>query len=551
MQRAVSGGLRNARPPRAMEKAKAYIKSELAGARPDQPDPPPPAPPEPPLPLQADPLQPPFYNNAQHNNITNPTNATNATNASKDNVTNNAKTQNEEAREYVNNAGKDGYSGVIKPPPDNNRYQDYSKVQQTHETDNARRESYVIKSVDHYSSIKSEVKGSDLKPEQEVVADLSRTEYLGVKKASELIVDRRDYVKSPGGRTEYLGVKSSDGSDSRSGYPKQDYVLLKSEAEIMDPRRAEYLGVKQQVELVDQRRAEYLGVKPQQELMDQRREYGNMVKQPGEVDQRREYHRVKQEAADPRKAEYLGVKQDLTDPRRVDYSTHKQQGSKPDALDGRNYGVKSEALAYKQQSELLDQSRNYGLKPGDMDPRRDYSSVKHHQVDQVIDARTRDYSKQQQTELDPRRDYSKQSEAVDPRRDYSKQPVDGIDPRRDYSKQVEVHDQRREYKQQDRSNVCFICGSRGHSEQWAVVARPEQAPPGEPHYPFLEGHTPPAGYRGGAGPARLVCRLCRALLRQQWDCYEREGRPHAQRLYWLKRVDGKSFTGEMFILIKS
>lgn len=544
MQRAVSGGLRSARPPRAMEKAKAYIKSELAGARPDQPDPPPPAPPEPPLSLSLQADHTPFHNSTQHNNTTNASKDANALP-----FTNNSKTQNEEARDYVNNAGKDGYSGVIKPPPDNNRYQDYSKVQQSHETDIARRESYVIKSVDHYSSIKSEVKGSDLKPEQDVVADLSRTEYLGVKKASELIVDRRDYVKSPGGRTEYLGVKSSDGSDSRSGYPKQEYVVLKSEADLMDPRRAEYLGVTQQAEIVDQRRAEYLGVKPQQELMDQRREYGNMVKQSSELDQRREYLRVKQEASDPRKAEYLGVKQDLTDPRRVDYSTHKQQGTKPEALDGRNYSVKPEGLTYKQQSELIDQSRNYGLKPGDIDPRRDYSGVKHHQVEQVIDARTRDYSKQQ-TELDPRRDYSKQSEVIDPRRDYSKQPVDGMDPRRDYSKQAEVLDQRREYKQ-DRSNVCFICGSRGHSEQWAVVARPEQAPPGEPHYPFLEGHAPPAGYRGGAGPARLVCRLCRALLRQQWDCYEREGRPHAQRLYWLKRVDGKSFTGEMFVCIRS
>lgn len=93
-------------------------------------------------------------------------------------------------------------------------------------------------------------------------------------------------------------------------------------------------------------------------------------------------------------------------------------------------------------------------------------------------------------------------------------------------------------QKQDKS-VCFVCGAIGHGE-WPVYARPEHAPPGEPHYPFLEQHTPPAGWQGGT---RRCCRVCRTLLKQQWDTYERESRPHAQRMYWLKRIDGKPFTG--------
>lgn len=46
-------------------------------------------------------------------------------------------------------------------------------------------------------------------------------------------------------------------------------------------------------------------------------------------------------------------------------------------------------------------------------------------------------------------------------------------------------------------NVCFVCGSSGHPETyWLRVQSPSTGQSdGTPHFPFLEMHEPPQGYR--------------------------------------------------------
>lgn len=96
------------------------------------------------------------------------------------------------------------------------------------------------------------------------------------------------------------------------------------------------------------------------------------------------------------------------------------------------------------------------------------------------------------------------------------------------------------------ARICFVCGAVGHSEQhWLRVKPSPGGAPNEPYFPFLESHEPPSGYRGEGARSGAVkaCNLCYILLLQQWESYEREARPHSQRIYWLKRCDGGSFTG--------
>ncbi|XP_044735666.1 uncharacterized protein LOC123297892 isoform X2 [Chrysoperla carnea] len=104
-------------------------------------------------------------------------------------------------------------------------------------------------------------------------------------------------------------------------------------------------------------------------------------------------------------------------------------------------------------------------------------------------------------------------------------------------------------------NVCFVCGNKGHSEQYLLAVKPSQTNVNEPYFPFLESHEPPSGYvpikssetpeEGEKTENSVVtsCNLCYSLLMQQWENYERDGRPHCQRLYWLKRVDNGPYTG--------
>ena len=94
--------------------------------------------------------------------------------------------------------------------------------------------------------------------------------------------------------------------------------------------------------------------------------------------------------------------------------------------------------------------------------------------------------------------------------------------------------------------ICFVCGTLCHNEQyWLRVKQNPGAAPNEPFFPFLESHEQPSGYRGEGTRSGAVkaCSLCYTLLLQQWDSYEREARPHNQRIYWLKRCDGGPFTG--------
>ncbi|XP_050433671.1 uncharacterized protein LOC126841315 isoform X2 [Adelges cooleyi] len=110
------------------------------------------------------------------------------------------------------------------------------------------------------------------------------------------------------------------------------------------------------------------------------------------------------------------------------------------------------------------------------------------------------------------------------------------------------------YMKQDISNVatqnvCFVCGNSGHSEQYWLRIRPSSTGPidGTPHFPFLEMHEPPQGYKLSFDSKQenmvTSCYLCYSLLIGQWDRYEHDNVPARQRVYWLKRCDNGPFTG--------
>ena len=94
------------------------------------------------------------------------------------------------------------------------------------------------------------------------------------------------------------------------------------------------------------------------------------------------------------------------------------------------------------------------------------------------------------------------------------------------------------------TSVCYVCGFRGPAELYSLRVRPNPERPSEPSFPFLEGHDPPNGLAPASQQAYVrVCSICYTLLIQQWESYEREGRPYSQRLYHMKRFDGKNFIG--------
>ncbi|CAG9134082.1 unnamed protein product [Plutella xylostella] len=91
--------------------------------------------------------------------------------------------------------------------------------------------------------------------------------------------------------------------------------------------------------------------------------------------------------------------------------------------------------------------------------------------------------------------------------------------------------------------VCFVCGGAGFADQYRIRVKPDPQS-SEPYFPFLGAHPPPAGYRGdGDGDTVRCCCVCYTFLRQQWEQYDRENKPHNQRFYWMKRLDGKQFIG--------
>jgi hypothetical protein len=93
--------------------------------------------------------------------------------------------------------------------------------------------------------------------------------------------------------------------------------------------------------------------------------------------------------------------------------------------------------------------------------------------------------------------------------------------------------------------TCFVCGANGASDSYQLRIKPNNEKPTESYYPFLESHEPPASC-APLQPNQLTvkaCHLCYNNLNLQWDSYERDGKPHLQRLYWSKRMDGKPFIG--------
>lgn len=106
--------------------------------------------------------------------------------------------------------------------------------------------------------------------------------------------------------------------------------------------------------------------------------------------------------------------------------------------------------------------------------------------------------------------------------------------------------QHQQLSHDDHGRVCFVCGTLGHSDQYWLRVKPTPGgPSSEAYFPFLESHEPPIGYRGESARTGAVrcCSLCYALLLQQWESFEREAKPHGQRIYWMKRCDGGPYTG--------
>ncbi|EDW91798.1 uncharacterized protein LOC6531277 isoform X1 [Drosophila yakuba] len=93
--------------------------------------------------------------------------------------------------------------------------------------------------------------------------------------------------------------------------------------------------------------------------------------------------------------------------------------------------------------------------------------------------------------------------------------------------------------------ICFVCGGHGSFEPQPLRIRHNAERPSESYFPFLERHEPPNGVAGVAPGQEYVwaCMLCFRSLNEQWDAYERQKKPLLQRIYHMKRVDGKGYIG--------
>lgn len=104
------------------------------------------------------------------------------------------------------------------------------------------------------------------------------------------------------------------------------------------------------------------------------------------------------------------------------------------------------------------------------------------------------------------------------------------------------HSQNNEHTNNDQTTaVCFVCGSVGNFPLYSLRVKQNPARPSEPFFPFLEKHEPPTGQQPVTPTQTKVrsCATCQHLLHEQWLLYERDNRPHLQRLYYMKRVDGR------------
>lgn len=91
---------------------------------------------------------------------------------------------------------------------------------------------------------------------------------------------------------------------------------------------------------------------------------------------------------------------------------------------------------------------------------------------------------------------------------------------------------------------CFVCGASGTLDIYNLRIKPSNEKPCEPYFQFLETHEPPTGCSLQPNQQTVkACYLCYNNLNYQWEAYERDGKPHMQRIYWIKRNDGKPFTG--------
>ncbi|XP_065370469.1 uncharacterized protein px isoform X2 [Calliphora vicina] len=91
--------------------------------------------------------------------------------------------------------------------------------------------------------------------------------------------------------------------------------------------------------------------------------------------------------------------------------------------------------------------------------------------------------------------------------------------------------------------LCYVCGGQGGYEP--IRIRPNYERPSESYFPFLERHEPPVGVPQVTSSQMyaMACHLCYRSLNEQWDAYEREKKPHIQRIYHMKRVDNKPYIG--------
>lgn len=107
----------------------------------------------------------------------------------------------------------------------------------------------------------------------------------------------------------------------------------------------------------------------------------------------------------------------------------------------------------------------------------------------------------------------------------------------------QVH-QQLHYQPEDGLSICYVCGTRAQFEPYQIRSKPNLERPNEPYFPFLENHEPPNGLQNQYGSTIVrACYMCYVMLTQQWENFEREGKPYNQRVYSFKRVDGKAFIG--------
>lgn len=98
-------------------------------------------------------------------------------------------------------------------------------------------------------------------------------------------------------------------------------------------------------------------------------------------------------------------------------------------------------------------------------------------------------------------------------------------------------------------NICFVCGARGHFPTYPLRIKHNAERPSEPYFTFLESHEPPNGLPFSSNQQKVYgCSVCCTLLTEQWNAFERENRPHSQRMYYVKRVDGKRYLGADLLL---